>query len=146
MNETHENKTENNQQKPRKYFLRAHECPWDWLIRVDPHIHSSRDILSEPDKYCHQTKSQYQIHRIGSFSRGKIDSCPSKKKQHSWYQKISNISYKMMRKKIRINSHRKRYRPRYTWIVHKSKIKYPPHSSEITPNSTIHKSGKQWNT
>lgn len=58
MDQTNENKTNNQEEEPGEYLFISDDVPDVSLIRVNPYSHIGSYIFREPDKECDEEKSK----------------------------------------------------------------------------------------
>ncbi len=143
MDEGYEDKADNHEEKPGKYFFRAYHMPDMGLRRIDPDMHRGSDIFRDPYHKRHESESDDEAHRVVPCIGSKVYLCMTEEIECYDEYYIAEIRDKVVREKIDINGESESDSSSLTWVVSISKIEYPPDSSDVTPDRGIHKSRKE---
>ncbi len=144
MDKWNQDKTDNHEEIPCEYFLISDHLPSFNLRWIHPCLRECTDILSYPYHSRHEEKSNPEIHMIVFFVWSKVYLSPSEGKENQYEDDISKISDKVMGEEIDIDRESDEYRREFFRISDKSKLEYPPDSSDIAPDRWVHKSCKKW--
>jgi hypothetical protein len=100
MYERDEDEANNHEEKPGGNFFEANWMPAMHLMWIEPNIHVSSDIFSDPDDTRYEEKSNNQIHRIIFFIRSKKYRRPPIGEENPEYNEPSEIRNEVMTKEI----------------------------------------------